>query len=424
MTDAQSPADEARPAGTPPAEHLAHADAVRLYGPQYQENPTELYREMRRTHGPVVPVLLEGDVPAWLVIGYRELYHVLSNPKLFVRDSRRWNAWDRIPPDWPLMAFIAYQPSVLFTDGPEHQRHSAAISAALAAVDQFELRSQCERIADELIDSFAARGEADLMARYAHPMPVLVSAELFGLPKTEAPDLARDVMAAMNGGDGAIEAYQRFAAAMLRLLAAKRERPGPDIPSRLLDHPAGLTDEELTHDLIITMTAGQDAMANWIGNTLRLMLTDDRFAVTLSGGRRSAGQALNEVLWEDTPGQNSLGRWATQDTHLGGRLIKAGDGIVLGLAGANADPQVRPESSAGALGNHAHMAFAHGEHGCPHPAPEIAEIIAQTAVEVLLDRLPDVRLTVSPDELRWRPSMQMRGLTALPVTFTPAHVTR
>jgi cytochrome P450 len=146
--------------------------------------------------------------------------------------------------------------------------------------------------------------------------------------------------------------------------------------------------------------------------------------VTLSGGRRSAGQALNEVLWEDTPGQNSLGRWATQDTHLGGRRIKAGDGIVLGLAGANADPQVRPDSSAGSLGNHAHMAFAHGEHGCPHPAPEIAEIIAQTAVEVLLDRLPDVRLTVSPDELRWRPSMQMRGLTALPVTFTPAHVTR
>jgi cytochrome P450 len=409
-------------AGSPPPGYPDHTNAVPLYGPGYQERPVELYQEMRREHGPVAPVTLEGDVPAWLVIGYRELHHVLSNPQLFVRDSRRWNAWDRIPPDWPLMAFIAHQPSVLFTDGPEHERHASAISGALAAVDQFELRSQCERMADHLIDTFAGGGEADLMAQYAHRMPVLVAAWMFGLPEEEAPDLAGDVVAAMNGGDGALEAYQRFAATMMRLLQTKRERPGPDIPSRMLAHPSELTDEELTHDLIITLTAGQDAMANWIGNTLRLMLTDDRFGLTLSGGRHSAGQALNEVLWEDTPGQNSLGRWATRDTRLGGRHIRTGDGIVLSLAGANTDPLVRPDSYAGPGGNHAHMAFAHGEHGCPHPAPELAEVIAQAAVEVLLDRLPDVILAVAPEDLVWRPSMQMRGLAALPVTFTPTYV--
>jgi cytochrome P450 len=363
--------------------------------------------------------MLEGDIPAWLVIGYRQLHQVLSDPKLFSRDCRRWNVWDRVPHDWPLMAFIAYQPSVLFTDGAEHERHASAIRNALSAIDQFELRFQCERIADSLIDSFAGSGEADLMTQFAHQLPVLVAAWMFGLQEQEAPELARDVVEAMNGS---VEAYGRFAATMMRLLQSKRENPGPDIPSRMLAHPSNLTDEELTHDLIITLTAGQDAMANWIGNTLRLMLTDDRFALTLAGGRRSVGQALNEVLWEDSPGQNSLGRWATRDTQLGERRIRAGDGIVLGLAGANSDPAIRPDPHAGPGGNHAHMAFAHGEHGCPHPAPELAEVMAQAAVEVLMDRLPDVILDGETEDLVWRPSMQMRGLMALPVTFTPAYV--
>jgi cytochrome P450 len=394
-----------------------------LYGTRFHQDPAQLYRDMRQRHGSVVPILLEGDVPAWLVIGYRELRYVLSNSKLFARDSRRWNAWDRIPPDWPLMAYVGYQPSMLFTEGAEHQRRAGAISEALAAVDQFELKAQCERIADSLIDAFTGSGGADLMAQYAHPIPLLVVATMFGLPDTESRRLVGDVSATLNGGEGAMEAYQRVHATMQRLLDAKRERPGPDLPSRLLAHPAGLADEEITQDLILLMTAGQDTTANWIGNTLRLMLTDERFAVTLSGGRRSAVQALNEVLWEDSPSQNSIGRWAVVDTQLGGQRIRAGDAIILGLAAANADPQVRPDSYGGSAGNHAHMSFGHGEHGCPHPAPEIAEVIAYTAVEVLLDRLPDVMLAVAADALVWRTSIQMRGLSALPVIFTPGYTT-
>ena len=90
-----------------------------------------------------------------------------------------------------------------------------------------------------------------------------------------------------------------------------------------------------------------------------------------------------------------------------------------GLAAANADPQVHPGSFADSGINRAHMSFGHGEHGCPFPAPELAEVIARTAVEVLLDRIPDVQLAVAPDDLRWRPSLWMRGLFALPVRFTP-----
>ena len=64
------------------------ADAVPLYGPRYDTDPHGMYEEIRAKHGPVAPVLLEGDVPAWFVCGYRELHQVTSDSQLFARDPR------------------------------------------------------------------------------------------------------------------------------------------------------------------------------------------------------------------------------------------------------------------------------------------------------------------------------------------------
>lgn len=378
-----------------------------------------MYRDLRREYGAVAPILLDGGLPAWLVLGYREVHQVTSNDQLFARDSRRWHAWQHIPGDWPLMPYVAYQPTVLFAEGAEHQRRAGAISDALAAIDQFELQTLAEQVAHQLIDGFAGRGEADLIAHYAHQIPIRIMSQLLGLAEADVPELVRDIALSLDEGPGALDAHLRTVARMQRLVAGKREQPGPDIPSRMLEHEAGLTDDEAAIDLLMVLAAAQQPTGNWIGNALRLMLTDDRFAMTLSGGRGSVGQALNEVLWEDTPTQNYIGRWAAHDTQLGGRRIRQGDLLVLGLAAANSDPEVRPDSYGGPTGNRAHMSFSHGEHSCPYPAPEIAEVIARTAIEVLLDRLPDVDLAVEPEALVWRPSVWTRGLFSLPVEFTP-----
>ncbi|GAA2777849.1 cytochrome P450 [Saccharopolyspora taberi] len=399
--------------------------AERLHGPRMRQDPKVLYRDMRREHGPVVPILLEGDLPAWLVLGYREVHQVTSDTELFARDSRRWNQWDRIPPDWPLWPWIGVEPSVLVSEGAEHDRRAGAVGDALAEVDQFELWGKCERIADELIDSFAGSGRADLVADYAERIPLLVVADLCGMPEPQTRELATDLANVIDGAAESMHAYQRLRGTVELLMRVKRARPGPDVPSRLLAHPAGLTDEEFIQDLLVVMTAGHQPTANWIGNTLRLMLTDERFALNLSGGRRSVSDALNEVLWEDTPSPNVLGRWAVRDTRLGGRQIRAGDLLVLGLSGANTDPQVWPErTSARTAGNHAHLAYGYGEHGCPFPAPEIAEVIAKSTIEVLLDRLPDLLLDVDPADLVWRESAWIRGLEALPARFTPSYARR
>lgn len=393
---------------------------VRLYGPEFQQDPAQLYRDLRRQHGPVAPILLDGDVPAWLVVGYREIYYISSNPHLFARNTQRWNGWDSTPENWSLLPFVGYQPSLMFTEGEAHQRRAGAVSDALDAIDRLELKSLCEQTADDLVDALAGNGIADLMTDFAHPVPALVVAKLMGLAGADARELTMDLTVSLDGGEGAVPAYQRVAGRMADLLALKHAQPGADIPSRLLAHPSMLTDEEMIQDLLVVLAAAQQPTANWIGNTLRLMLTDTRFAVTLSGGRRSVGQALAQVLWQDTPTQNFIGRFAVRNTNLAGKQIQAGDMLVLGLAAANTDPQVYPAGDPGETGNRAHVSFGHGEHGCPYPAPELAQVIAQTAIEVLLDRLPDLELSVPAGELAWRESVWMRGLHSLPVRFTPS----
>jgi cytochrome P450 len=410
------------PASTPPPGCPAHADAAPLYGPRFQTDPGGVYRELREQHGPVAPVELAGGVPAWLVIGYRELQLVTGQSKVFGRDSTRWNQWPHIPADWPLKPMMAPVPSILYAEGAEHQRRSAAVTDALAGVDPYELRTYSEEIADRLIDGFAGRGEVDLVAEYAHRMPLLVLCRMLGLGEDEAPVLIQGLVAMLDGGADAQAGAQQLLAVMLDLVRRRRERPAADLTSRLLAHEAGLDDEEVMRDLRVLLIAGHQPCAYWIANALRLMLTDERFAASLSGGRRSIGQALGEALWEDTPTQIFAGRWATRDTQLGGQRIAKGDMVLLGFAGANADPTVRQESGRPAEGNRAYLSFSSGDHGCPFPAREAAEVIATTAIEVLLDRLPDLRLAVTESALVWRPSAWVRALVALPVAFTPGYV--
>ncbi|WP_310742257.1 cytochrome P450 [Microbispora sp. H13382] len=416
---AASPASQNPERRREPLEGYAdHADAVPLSGSLIGDDPTAMFQEMRREHGPVVPVLLDG-IPVWYVIGYRELHHVTSQPQLFGRDPRRWNMRDHLPPDWPSLPYVTWQPSVMHCEGAEHQRRIGAVSDALDTADRTELALICEQIADLAIDEFSGDGQTDLISQYAYRIPAQVITRLFGLAEADLPELVEDVNYVLGGGEEAPSAITRILDKISRLIADKRTQPGHDITSHMLAHLARLSDEEIVMDLIVVIIASHDSSANWIGSALRLMLVDDHFSMSLQGGRSSVGEALNDVLWKDPPSPSLHPRWAVQDCELAGRRIRRGDMLVLGVAAANADPQVQPAAHADSGANRAHMSFGHGEYGCPFPAPELAEIIAKTAVEVLLDRLPDVYLAVKPDALRWRPSLWVRTLEALPVRFSP-----
>lgn len=401
---------------------------VPLTGPLFHTDPHRLYRDMRSEHGPVVPVELPGGIPAWLVIGYRELHQVTSDSDLFPRDVSLWNQWSNIPEDWPLLPLIGPpQPSIYHTARAEHHRHVQMVEPALEAVDPSELRRTCEECSDYLIDRFCGRGTADLVAEFAEPLSALVLAWVIGFPDGDGPMLAAMMKAMADGGVDARANYLRLLERVQHLVAVKHARPGADLASRMLASPVRFTDQEYALDLLAITAAGHLSTADWLANSVRLMLTDDRFAASLGGGRRSVGQAMMEVLWEDPPTQILAGRWAARDTRLGDRGIRAGDLLLLGLAAANADPHVGQQLGGGEpayAGNSAHFSFSFGEYRCPFPAQEIAEIIAGTGIEVLLDRLPDIDLAVPAQNLVRRPSPFLRGTTSLPVSFAPVRAVR
>lgn len=401
----------------------SHEDAVELFGPRFQDTPAEVYRELRNTYGPVAPVLLPGGVPAWLVLGYRELLRVTENTKVFGRGSARWKLWPQIPPDWPLRPMVEDNGSLLYREGDDHRRRAGAVGSALEAVDLNQMQDATQSFAQGLIDKLSEGSRADLVADYAHPLPVLALSRVLGLSDSEGVALVKAINDMVDGGPDALRAQIEVRGTMERLVARKRASPGPDATSRMIADRAGLTDQEVVEDLMVLTLAGHQPCTDWIGMTLWLLLTDHDYAADMGGGRRSVRQAMHQVLRDHTPVQIFAGRFTTQDTVLGATRIPAGDLVLLGLAGANTDPYIRPQAGgvAGPEGHNAYMSYSHGEHRCPYAGQWIAEVVAHTAVETLLEHLPDVELAVPADELRWRPSPWLRGLTSLPVTYTPAH---
>src|SRR5699024_12712650 len=129
---------------------------------------------------------------------------------------------------------------------------------------------------------------------------------------------------------------------------------------------------------------------------------------------------LAALMWDGSPARCGAGRSPVEDVDLGGRLLSAGGLVMLGYGAANRDPGVRGTEFKDRHANHAHLSYSHGKHACPYAAQGIAELIATTGIEVLLDRLPDIELAIAPEEVRWRPSPWARGVVSLPVTFTPS----
>ncbi|WP_369249896.1 cytochrome P450 [Streptomyces sp. R41] len=385
-----------------------------LHGPEFAADPAAVYQRLRRL-GPTAPVELAPGVQATLVTSYDAALHVLRSPETFSKDPRRWKdlADGTVPMDSPVVPMMMYRPNALFTDGEEHRRLRGAITDSLARVEPNTLRGYVERSADTLIDRFAPLGTADLLGEYAQVLPLLVFNHLFGCPADYGVRLVEGMSGIFDGVD-AEKANELLSTTLLDLVTLKRAKPGQDMTSWLMAHPAGLTDEEMIHTLVVLMGAGTEPQQNLIANSLRLLLSDDRFGGDLSGGSLPVEDALDEVLWTDPPMANYAVHYPMHDVMYEGALLRAGHPLVVSLAAANTDPALMTDQRAG---NRAHLAWSAGPHNCPAQSP--ARLIAAVAVEKLLDRLPDVELTASVEELVWRPGPFHRALAALPVRFPP-----
>ncbi|WP_406386572.1 cytochrome P450 [Streptomyces sp. NBC_00211] len=409
-----TPTPQPGPAAPPPG-----CPAHRLYGPDAEADPMGTYEKLRAEHGAVAPVLVHGDLPAWLVLGHRENLDVARTPSRFARDPRHWRDMQEgnVPADHPLTPMTAWQPACHLVDGVEHERLRGAITESLERFDRRGIRRYVKRFADQLIDAFAQSGRADLVRDFAEPLPMLVMTQLVGAPESYGPRLVEAARDMLRGTETALTSFEYVSATLRELVARKRVEPGRDFTTWMLEHPTALGDDEVVEHLRLVLIAAFETTANLIANTVRMVLTDRRFRANLSGGHMTLPDALEQVLWDEPPFMTMIGRWATGDTELGGARIKAGDMLLLGLAAGNLDPEIRPDTTVPVHGNRSHLAFSSGPHECP--GQDIGRAIADTGIDTLLARLPDLELAVPEDELQWTSSLLSRHLVSLPVRFTP-----
>jgi cytochrome P450 len=413
----QPPAAGAEPPGAPG--DLRGRAARRLYGPEVEADPKPLYDALRAEHGAVAPVLVHGDLPAWLVLGHRENLDVLRTPTRFSRDSRRWREMreGRVPPDSPLLPIVTWQPMCPFVDGQEHKRLRSAVTDSMNRFEARGLRRYVTRFSHELVDTFCATGEAEIVGQFAEHLPMMVMTQLLGMPEEYGDRLVAAARDMVRGSKTAIASNDYIVAILGRLAERRRVAPQHDFASWLVAHPAGLGHNEVVEHLRLMLIAAYETTANLIASTLRMVLTDPRFRANLAGGHMTLPDAVEQVLWDEPPFTAVYGRWATGDTELGGQHIREGDMLIVGIEAGNTDPEVRPDLAVPMHGNRSHLAFSGGPHECP--GQDIGRAIADTGIDTLLARLPDLRLAVPEQRLQRRGGLLSRHLVSLPVEFTP-----
>ncbi|ATL33089.1 cytochrome P450 [Streptomyces formicae] len=382
---------------------------IALHEAEFAADPHAAYARMRAEYGPFVPVDLIPGVPATLVIGYPQARRILNDPLRFPADPRVWE--QSVPATCPVRPMMEHRPNALRSAGPDHTRYRSANSSAIDDVDQHELRSLVEQVADATIAEFRDGDGADLLTQYAWPIAFRVLSALLGCPDEMGRRIA-DGMAKIFESVDAANGNQILTEAITDLVALRHRQPGDDITSRLLAHPAGLDDVEMLHQIVTLYGAGIEPLTNLITNTVLRILTDDQFSGDLHAGGSSVREALDTVLYTDPPLANYCISYPPHPVDVDGFLFPAHQPVLISMTACNNDPALGGQRIAS---NRAHLSWSTGPHACP--ARPHAYLIAETAITHLLDALPEMDLATPAGDLVWRPGPFHRALTALPVVF-------
>ncbi|MBM4382381.1 MAG: cytochrome P450 [Deltaproteobacteria bacterium] len=320
---------------------------------------------------------------------------------------------------------------MLFNDPPAHDRMRAPVARAFTPRRVEKLRGAIEQVVDELLAAFEARGGGDFVAELAHPLPAIVIADLFGVPKAD-----RDMLVRWSAKFGVIvfgateradyEQKAREAGLELRdyvaWLVAQRKAAGElgdDLLGALLATAGtqdGLREEELAGACSLLLFAGHDTTASLLGSSVNALLRDDaaRAAFPRDADDPRAPAAIEELLRFEGPAKIMMRR-ALHAHERGGRRIEAGHTIFMALGAANRDPAVfaQPDRLDLARSPNPHVAFGDGIHFCLG-AP-LARLEARIALTRLFARFP--KLALAREEVRWRATISDRSLVELHVAI-------
>jgi pimeloyl-[acyl-carrier protein] synthase len=317
---------------------------------------------------------------------------------------------------------------MLFLDPPDHTRLRALASAAFTPHRVERLRSHIHDIVDGLLDAVVSAGRMDVIADLAAPLPAIVTAEMFGVPPADHPQLkawSADFAEMLGNFQHNPDRFPRVLRSVEGMTAyfgaairEQRERPRDGlIHAMMTAEVAGsrLSEEEIVANLIVTMVGGQETTTNLIGNGVLSLLRHPGEMEKLRAHPALIPSAVEELLRYESPSQHTA-RLAPDDVEMGGKQIRKRQAVIAVMGAANRDPERFPEPDRLDIArkDNRHVAFGWAAHFC-FGAP-LARLEGQIVFDTIVRRLPDLALdTAAP--LVWRHNLGLRGLTALPVTF-------
>ena len=364
-------------------------------------NPFPWYRQMRETD----PVYFNPERGSWSVFRYNDVQRVLTDYNTF--SSQYMGAQQ------PLAV------SLLNTDPPRHRELRSLVTQAFTPRRIAQLEPRITQIVNEQLDKVAPTGKMDVIDDLAYPLPVIVIAEMLGIPPEQREQFKHwsDELIGESrtpGQNPQMEMGKYF----YEMIEQRRQEPKNDLISALL--AAQINGEhldimELLGFCILLLVAGNETTTNLLANAI-LCFTDHPESIEqLRAEPALLPDAIEEVLRYLSP-VRTMFRTTVKDTELGGKKIQAGEFISAWIGSANRDEEQFPNAAQFDIRRspNRHLAFGHGIHFCLG-AP-LARLEARIALGIMLERLSNMQRV--PDiPLEPSTSFVLQGVKHLPITF-------
>ncbi len=396
----------------------------RLFTPEFLTDPAATYAELREDG----PAYFSPTRLRWFLLDHADVKAVLRDPRWSSQRMTTTIGARSEAMQAELGSFAAVASRLLiFTDPPDHTRLRGLVSAAFTPRMVERMRGRITSLVTELLDQVAPDGGMDLIADLAYSLPTAVILDILGMPvadrdrfKAWTTDIAGllgnatlDEEADRRGQAATLEAVDWFDTMRQNLCRCPRD----DLLSALvLAETEGdrLSAEDLVGIALSLLIAGHETTTNLIGNgTLALLRNPDQ-ADRLRADPDLVDTAVEEFLRYDPP-ITYIGRVATEEMAVAGRVFAPGEPVSLLLGAANRDPAVytAPDRLDIARVSNPHLSLGRGPHFCLGAV--LGRLEAKIVFTVLLDRFP--RLRLAADAVEWQPNFVFHGLATLPVTW-------
>jgi cytochrome P450 len=374
--------------------------------------------------GPVSRVRLPTGGWAWLVTRHADVRQLLRSDA-FSADLTR--------PGFPLLRPLALgtpqnRPGgFIRMDGAEHQRLRRMLTAEFMIKNIRRIEPMIAGTVDGALDDLIAAGPgADLVSHFALPVPSLVICHLLGVPYADhaffqsRSRVLLDLTSTTEDSTTAVHDLRTYLSTLITGLRAAGAG-GEDLLSRLITERVAtgeLAETELAGMGLLLLIAGHETTANMIGLSTLLLLQHPEHLAALRADPGLAESMVEELLRYLTIVRSGLPRIATADTEIGGRPIRAGEGVFAMLSLANRDEDSftgDPDGFDPYREAHQHLAFGFGVHQCIGQPLARAEL--RIALARMAERLPGLRLATDPASVTARDRSAVFGLAELPVTW-------